>query len=302
MPLLVVVLGLTLFFAGFMAYMARRQAVDRFALFKNSLNSLSSSAGGTGFLANEAPQFAEIWRETQERITRSQLELAEARAQAEVVSVAAQVAHDIRSPLSALSVVSKSLQKTASPDQLSLLTSAVTRIEGIADDLLKRKNIKSGFLPSLGVLKIHGCSCSDLVSLLKNILTEKSTSGRKVELSSESSFSGTINLDYVLFGRVLSNLIQNALEAAPTGAVTVKILSNSSHVQIDVIDTGKGIPPEVLAKLGKMPLSYDKVGGGSGNGLGVYHATEAMRAMGGSLAIDSTVGRGTTMSLQFPFA
>ena len=68
-------------------------------------------------------------------------------------------------------------------------------------------------------------------------------------------------------------------------------------VLIEVKDNGKGIPPEVLAKLGQKGETYGKAGG---NGLGLYHARTTIEGWGGSFKIESVPGKGTAVLITLP--
>lgn len=308
MPLLLVVLALALFQGVFMAYLSRRQAADQFNLFKNSLNSLVLNSPDPEFLRNEAPQFAEIWRLTQLQIASNQNELARARAQAEVVSVATQVAHDIRSPLSALSILVKSLQGKATQEQSSLLTSAILRIEGIAKDLLKRNNGSAASpLPMSSFVGLEHIELFTLRGWIhelvkeKQILSQENNNSLEINFHSETIRPGFTKLDLITLGRVISNLLQNAIEAEPVSKVDIRMLCADRHVEVKIEDNGRGIPSNVLTSLGRSPLSFGKEDSFSGHGLGISHATYAIEKMNGSLVLASKENVGTTVTLTFPF-
>ena len=98
----------------------------------------------------------------------------------------------------------------------------------------------------------------------------------------------------------MSNLVNNAVEAlGDTGTVTVRLVAEGKRITLKVQDTGKGIPPELLTKLGKRGETHGKAGG---SGLGLYHARTTIESWGGSLELQSEVGRGTTVALNLPKA
>jgi hypothetical protein len=66
-----------------------------------------------------------------------------------------------------------------------------------------------------------------------------------------------------------------------------------------VADNGKGIPKEILERLGERGFTHGKPGG---SGLGLYHARSTFALWGGSLSIKSSVGRGTTVEVRLPAA
>jgi signal transduction histidine kinase len=99
--------------------------------------------------------------------------------------------------------------------------------------------------------------------------------------------------------RALLNLVQNAAEAMPQGGtVTLAGQGTADQVQLEVRDTGSGIPAERLAQIFE-PLHTTKPGG---TGLGLYLAQEIVTAHGGQITVESTVGQGTTFILTLPRA
>jgi len=97
--------------------------------------------------------------------------------------------------------------------------------------------------------------------------------------------------------RVVSNLIRNALDATPDGAVHVDI-DAGTRLRIRVSDTGPGMPPAILAQAGE-PFFTTKASG-HGLGLGLFLTRSLADHLGGSLALDSAPGRGTTAVLELP--
>jgi signal transduction histidine kinase len=93
------------------------------------------------------------------------------------------------------------------------------------------------------------------------------------------------------------NLVQNALDAMPQGGtLTLVGQRTATHVQLHVRDTGIGIPTEQLAKIFE-PLYTTKPGG---SGLGLYIVREIVAAHGGTLAVESALGCGTTFTMTLP--
>jgi signal transduction histidine kinase len=97
--------------------------------------------------------------------------------------------------------------------------------------------------------------------------------------------------------RAVLNLVQNALDAMdPGGTVTLSGQSTVDQVQLQVRDTGSGIPAERLAQIFE-PLHTTKPGG---TGLGLYIVQEIMAAHGGQVTVESVEGQGTTFTLTLP--
>lgn len=99
--------------------------------------------------------------------------------------------------------------------------------------------------------------------------------------------------------QVVLNLITNAAQAmGEQGTLTIGTRRNGEMVEISVQDTGSGIAPEVLPKIFDPFFTTKPVGEGTGLGLAIVH--KIVTAHGGSVAVDSEVGRGTRFTVSLP--
>jgi signal transduction histidine kinase len=231
----------------------------------------------------------------------------EKKATAATGEFAAQVAHDIRSPLAALDSVLKDLSQLPEEKRV-LMRSAVGRIRDIANNLIEKNRaaarVASG--SDANEAPAEAGATHLLSSLVDSLVTEKRLQFRsqigveidsRIDPSSYGLFSASPPSE---FKRVISNLINNAVEALPgKGSVTVRLASNGDSTEIRVRDNGKGIPADVLPRLGQRGETHGKPGG---SGLGLYHAKTSVESWGGGLAIDSEPGKGTTVTIHLPRA
>ena len=219
----------------------------------------------------------------------------------------ARVSHDIRSPLAALDAAVRLIQGL-SEDQRYLIRLATTRIRDIANDLLsqERKAASTGYACSPAAVP-------ELVAAqIERALSEKRLELRgkcdiRLEAHTHPAALGLFaRIDRVSFRRVLSNLLNNAVEAVTggdtsAGEVVVTTTCGEDPVEqviiIAVRDNGRGMCKETLARFGTAGFSSDKA---EGNGIGGAHAKEAITSWGGTLAVDSSVGSGTTVSCILP--
>ena len=81
--------------------------------------------------------------------------------------------------------------------------------------------------------------------------------------------------------------------------MTVSLSSDNGKIFLVIKDNGKGIPPEILIKLGQRGETHGKAGG---SGLGLFHARTTAESWGGSLVITSELGKGTTVKIKLPKA
>jgi signal transduction histidine kinase len=218
--------------------------------------------------------------------------------QAAVGEIARQVAHDIRSPLAALEVATGDASRLPE-DKRILIRAAVGRIRDIANSLQSKQRAQAdGAVFAAPEL---------LSSLIDPVVSEKrlqfrSQPGVEVELRLDASSYGVFAaVKPIEFKRLLSNLVNNAVESFPGGAglVIVGLAAREGRALVSVQDNGKGITPEVLAKLGSRGETHGKAGG---SGLGLHHARTSAESWGGGLEIVSEAGKGTTATVILPVA
>jgi signal transduction histidine kinase len=102
-----------------------------------------------------------------------------------------------------------------------------------------------------------------------------------------------------LLRQIVINLLSNALDAVEhAGTVTLMAQSLDGHVLITVRDTGTGIAPEDLRRI--FEPFYTTKGRGKGTGLGLAICRELAKALGGTIAVESTPGQGSAFTLRLP--
>jgi signal transduction histidine kinase len=116
----------------------------------------------------------------------------------------------------------------------------------------------------------------------------------KAELATEPLY---IEGDVFALGRVYRNLILNAIQAtAPGGLVVAATHADGRRVQVRVYDTGCGIPPDRLNAVFEDFVTTKR----RGLGLGLAISKKIIEQLGGSIAVASEVGKGTTFVIDFP--
>jgi signal transduction histidine kinase len=243
---------------------------------------------------------------------------AEYQKQVDLGILASQTAHDIRSPLSALTMVVGTLKEIPEEKRL-LIRNATQRINDIANDLLQ-KGKEDGHSGPTNSADVTPALTTEFIPVLIDILISekrmqyRENTGLEIDVDLKDSFGSFAQINSNELKRVISNLINNAVEAFDDhqGRITVGVKkiptgsANSSNspqkVEISVKDNGRGIPKHILEKLGQMGVTHGKEGSQSGSGLGVYHAKKTAESMGGTFEIDSLEGKGTTIKIILPLA
>ena len=222
---------------------------------------------------------------------------AETRASGEL---ARQVKHDIRSPLAALNNTIKSLVLPA--DKKSLIQSAITRINDIANDLHRSKSVELPEKNETPKAEIQNRISEIVIAAIEEKKIQyRDRTGLAFDprISSEAQ-SLSCAMDSRELNRILSNILDNSAEAIKSeGLIRVELSCDTECVRLFVVDTGVGIPPDLIPTLGAKGKTFGKE---NGSGLGLYHAINTLEGVGGRLTINSDGVSGTCVEILIPLS
>jgi two-component system NtrC family sensor kinase len=133
-------------------------------------------------------------------------------------------------------------------------------------------------------------------------LVQAKVRNEKVSLKIDAPEVGKVRVAPSVLCQVVTNLLTNATQAFDEKSVkrevSLTLQRDGDGVAITVADTGKGIPPDVLERLGTEQLTTKAVG--QGTGLGVMVCRQMVERLGGKFSLKSTVGAGTTARVWVP--
>jgi len=218
----------------------------------------------------------------------------------------ANVTHEIRTPLTAIIGFVETLEQGAADDRgkarefLRTIRENAMRLNRLVDDLL----ILSGI--ELGEANLHpervapGEALKQVLPLVGARISEKKLRILK-EIPEEIP---AIRADKDRLAQILLNILDNAIKFTPFGG-TISVSASpgaEGFLTIRIADTGVGIPKGEIPRLGERFYRADKTRSREpgGTGLGLSIVKHLMKAHGGWIGIDSTLGHGTTVSLHFP--
>jgi signal transduction histidine kinase len=215
------------------------------------------------------------------------------------------VGHDLRTPLTSIRVLLEALADGVVDDPTTVqryLQTAQRHIRSLSvliDDLFEMAELDAG---GLG-LEQHPNSISDLIS---DTLKSFSAVAAQQDVTLEGSVEPGIDpvcMDAGKIGRVLANLVTNALHHTPaSGTVQISAFGVTEGVQVEVRDTGEGINPRDLPHIfdqfyrGEKSRSRDT----GGSGLGLAIAKGIVEAHGGRVGVESAPGKGTRFFFTLP--
>ncbi|MBX9604531.1 MAG: HAMP domain-containing protein [Bryobacteraceae bacterium] len=216
---------------------------------------------------------------------------------------ATDVSHELRTPLTAIRgqlEVALLTAETADEFRESLENAMrdVERLTSIVKALLLLSQAESGHL----ALQMRNINLSEITEFLVSEFEVPAEVG-KVSLTARVHPGCVLQADRIQMERLLSNLISNALKYTPQGgSVHVSLEPDGDQVRLSVRDTGIGIPDE------KLPHIFDRYyrvrersdSSSQGLGLGLSFVAWIVKAHGGKLEVDSTVGRGSTFTVMLP--
>ena len=170
------------------------------------------------------------------------------------------------------------------------------RLEKLMRDLTDLSRIESGeAAPHFAPVEI-----GELVSSVVEIhhLTAKAKD-QTIDLNIASGLP-QLQADAGQVKRVLDNLLSNAIQNTPRGGVIqITAVQRDDYIAISVADTGRGIPPEYLARLFNRFLSLPDTQS-DGTGLGLAISKRLVEAHRGQITAQSEIGRGTTVTFTLP--
>ena len=214
---------------------------------------------------------------------------------AALLSLSGAIAHELKNPLTAvqgLSTLLASRAEAGSSDarRLQVLVEEVKRMSRIVERFLN-------FSRPIGPLTLEPVEAEALVSDALS-LHEAMASQRRVTLTQEKRDVGHLQGDRRKLHQVLTNLIQNAIEASPPDAsVTVRARDDGDAVTLEVIDEGSGLDLAVKDRLFEPGVTSKP----SGSGLGLAITRGLVRQHGGSLSLASRADApGCVATLRLP--
>jgi len=213
------------------------------------------------------------------------------------------VSHDIKSPLNSLQGILHIYNSGAiSKDEFDYYTKVIEgdlgRTTLLVDNVLNwTANQLKGIQVHLEEFNLFELIESN-IQLFKTQATEK---GIQIRLDDPPAYN--IRSDKHILHLVLRNLLANAVKFTPKqGLISIKVERKSRMVKIEVKDNGVGIEPGILATLKNPKLVVSQLGTvnekGTGLGLGLCH--DYLDKIGGTLTIESEVGKGSTFIVVIP--
>jgi len=214
------------------------------------------------------------------------------------------VSHDLQTPLASmraiLEAVSDGVVEEPETVKRYLHTAQrdVSNLSSLIDDLFQMAQLDAGGFP----LNKDDASLGDLVSDTLESFTELAKQQDIILAGNVDPDVDPVHMDTQAIGRVLNNLIGNALRHSSRGRVSVWVRRTPQGVDVTVSDTGEGIRTEdiqhIFERFYRGEKSRNRGTGGAGLGLAI--ARGIVRAHGGDIKVESQIGKGTQFTFHIP--
>ncbi|HTX49200.1 MAG TPA: ATP-binding protein [Caulobacteraceae bacterium] len=251
---------------------------------------------------SDAMQSVLAEREADMRATAHARDVAEAASKAKSEFLA-MVSHEIRTPLNGVLGMAQAMAREDLSDiqreRLAVIGQSGETLLATLNDILDLSKIEAGKLE----LESAEFELSALVLGCHATFTAVAQAkGLSFNLDVADAAQGRYRGDPTRIRQVLHNLVSNAVKFTGEGEVRVMIERTAAGVRIAVRDTGEGIAPERIERLFEKFVQADSstTRRFGGTGLGLAICAELCNAMGGSIAVESTLGSGSVFTVELP--
>jgi PAS domain S-box-containing protein len=212
-----------------------------------------------------------------------------------VGELAAAVAHEVRNPLTSIKGFLQLLQSKATEDKdiryYDIMLSEIERINFIVSEFMVLSKPQSVIYQNENISSI----LTDVITLLETIAIVKN-----IEVTKELETDIMVNCEANQIKQVLINIFKNAIEAVPkNGKIDINVTKwEEDTVRIRFTDNGRGIPSELLSRLGE-PFYTTKE---KGTGLGLMVSFKIIEEHRGTITIESEINKGAIVDIILPVA
>ena len=217
--------------------------------------------------------------------------------------VLAVVSHDLRNPLTSIMICARTLledvrAETEDAEMLTAIADAADWMNRLIHDLLDASAIETGRLSIARKTE----SLGTMIQAAVTMITGAAATRQLVVSVDVPPALPPVQADAVRIGQVIGNLLANALKfTEPAGRILVRARLAAPFVEVSVSDTGSGIAAEELPRVFDRFWQSNRTSG-RGTGLGLAIARGIVEAHGGSIWLDSVVGKGTTVTFTLPIS
>jgi two-component system sensor histidine kinase HydH len=211
--------------------------------------------------------------------------------------------HEIKNHLNTLNLNLQLLGEDFADPQNQRERRALTRVQRLQGECQRLVDLSNDFLQFARIKDLPLESCN-LVRVVSEMIDFFLPTAQAAQIDIKAFLPAdlpTVALHKDMFRQALLNLMLNAVQAMPDGGeLVIQAVCENEHVALSLIDTGKGIAPEILPKIFRPFFSTKSNAGGTG--LGLATTKRIIEAHHGSIEVQSEPGKGTKFTIHLPHA
>ncbi len=212
----------------------------------------------------------------------------------------ANVSHEIRTPLATIRAMTETLLDDGSDPERQIryhnnIIDEVDRLSLITQDLLILSAAESN------PVRRQECDLTEVVRTVVSQLSSKANA-KNLKLEILTPKRTAFNGNHTQMVQVIINLVENAINYTLEGAVTIELKDEENQIRIIVSDTGMGIPSDQVGRIFERFYRVDRARSRAtgGTGLGLSIVKHIVEAHGGTVSVESTLGKGTSFEVVLP--
>lgn len=216
-----------------------------------------------------------------------------------VGTLAGGLAHEIKNPLSTFSINLQLLMEEIQGSKGESSKKAYTRIQALQREVQRLEEILNDFLRYAKGQKLElvNCNINEVVDEVIDFITPEIKQKKILILKSYDVRLPSCRIDVNLIKQAILNIVINAEQAMEQGGeLMIRTSCNNKCIQIDITDTGSGIPKDSLDKVFQVYYSTKK----TGTGLGLPTAKRIIEEHKGTISVQSEENKGSNFSIKLP--
>lgn len=256
-----------------------------------------NSSDEIGILANSFNDMIARLDETYKKLDDTNQHLQESNQ--ELNTIIYKASHDLKAPLASnkglVNLATMETKDERTLEYLKLIGKSNNRLENILHDLFQLTKIRNSQAELVRI---------DFNTLINDILEEVCYMDgfKNVTFNLQIDTIDNFSCDILIIRSVLQNIVENAIKYQDTtksnSSISIKVINNNDHIQLDVEDNGIGIIQNEVGKVFNMfHRSQDHI---KGTGLGLYIAKTALGGIGGKICVKSELGKGSIFTVTLP--
>ena len=285
-------------------YTGSREALDQWRIGRDITFALAAALSGL-VVALLALLGAGLRRQERSnealRVSEMQAQAA-SRAKSEFLAA---ISHELRTPLTSIrgfaELMERRIEQPVFRDQASMIRKGAEHLNTLLTEILDLTKVEAGAMPIVREPQDIRRLVADVGEFFEVAAAAK---GLALAVRVADDVPAAVNCDGLRTKQILNNLLSNAVKFTDQGGVGIEVERRGAELLMHVVDSGPGIEPELHELIfekfrqGNDRVSYQH--GGTGLGLALSRALAEL--MGGRLALESTLGRGSRFTLVLPLA